>query len=212
MTAPRSPRTSNASPRTQRKRPGDMTGVNSQKLAAERDKDKSEAIKEEVEAAAAEKEAKRHTTVDYSTPDPVAQVATDIEVEDDVEVEPVAVPESKDTYTKDELQEAIAQAVAAAVAGLRPGKQTVGLDEVEVAGEVEVGVKKEYIRVNYPIDDMTYGREVIDEGYFDHSQGVYKRPPRLGNLRVLNFEEGVRYLVDKDIADHLRSLGYVYEF
>ena len=205
------PRTAGASPRTQRKRPGDVTGVNSQKLAAERDKDKSEAIKEEVDAAAAEKEAKRHTTVDYSTPDPVAQVATDIEVEDDVEVEAVSVPGSKDTYTKDELQEAIAQAVAAAVAGLRGGGGSAPGD-VEVSDDVEVGVKKEYIRVNYPIDDMTYGREVIDAGDFDVITGVFKRPPRLGNLRVLNFEEGVRYLVDKDIADHLRSLGYVYEF
>ena len=85
-------------------------------------------------------------------------------------------------------------------------------DGLEVSDEVEVEVKKEWIRVNYPIEEMTYGREVLYPGDFDEDEGRWKKAPRLGNLRIFNFEEGVKYLVDKDVADHLRSLGYVYEF
>lgn len=204
-TTPRS-----SSPRTQRKRPGDMTGSRSQQLAAERDRDRSEEIQAEADAIEKEKEDRRSRVVDYSTK--VAEPATEVELDDaveDVAVEPVHIPDLKDTYSKDELQDAIAQAVAAALKQQRAGGG--GGGEIEWNDEVEVSSKKEWIRVNYPIDDMTYGREVIDPGLIN-DMGVYERPPRLGNLRVLNFEEGTKYLVDKDVADHLRSLGYVYEF
>lgn len=203
MTTPRSPR--NASPRTQAKRPGDLTGTSSQRLAKERDASKLEAQKDAVAAIEDEKEVKRNTVVDYST-GPVSETATEIDLEDEL-VELVSLSEVKDSYTKEEFQEAVAAAVAAASAPRVAATSSL----IDVDGEVEVRAKKEYIRVNFPIDDMTYGREVLDVGAQDEN-GAYTRAPRLGNLRKLDFEEGVKYLVDSDVADHLRSLGYLYEF
>jgi len=202
MTTPRSPR--GTSPRTQAKRPGDLTGVSSQRLAKERDQAKAEAQQEAAAALVDEKEAKRNTVVDYST-GPVAETATEIELEDDG---PVHMPDVKDNYTKEEFEAALTAALAAA--NSRPGHARV-LQNIDVDDEVEVRAHKEYIRVNFPIEDMTYGRIVKDPGEQDET-GAYTRAPVLGSLRVLNFEEGVKYLVDKDVADHLRSLGYVYEY
>lgn len=206
MTAPRSPR--NASPRTQAKRPGDLTGVNSQRLAKERDNAKLEAERDAVTTAEEEKEARRNLTVDYST-GPVSETATEIEVEEPVEK--VSVPEVKDHYTKEEFEAALAAALAASTSRDRTPLHEFVKGNVDIAGDVEVRAKKEYIRVNFPIEDMTYGREVLDMGEQDE-HGSYIRSPRLGNLRILNFDEGTRYLVDSDVADHLRSQGYIYEY
>jgi hypothetical protein len=206
-TTPRSPRV--ASPRTQAKRPGDRTGTLTQQLSKERDDAKLEAQKEVVDTAAAEKEARRNTVVDYST-GPVSETATEIEVEEPDE--PISVPEVKDSYTKEEFEAALAAALAASKVTARNGDDFYkNVSTVDVDTDVEVRAKKEYIRVNFPIDDMTYGREVLDEGAQDET-GAYTRAPRLGNLRILNFEEGVKYLVDSDVADHLRGLGYVYAY
>lgn len=153
-----------ASPRTQRKRPGDMTGTQSQRLAAAAAKAKEAEAQEEAENIAAERAEKLATTVSFVTP------ANDVVTDDD----------------------------------------TTGA--VEEDEEVEVRAKTEFIRVNFPIDDMTYGREVINPGDWDHKEQRWNRAPVLGNLNVYSFEEGVRYEVSKDMANHLRALGYVYEF
>jgi hypothetical protein len=89
------------------------------------------------------------------------------------------------------------------------GQQTIEPEVVEE--EVELRPKNETIMVTYPIEDMTYGREVLDPGELN-DKGEYVRAPRLGNLRRFDFEEGVKYTVPSDLADHLRSLGYVYEY
>lgn len=78
-----------------------------------------------------------------------------------------------------------------------------------VEGEVEVKPKTKRIRVNFPIEDMTFGREVISKGEFSET-GEMIKPPVLGSLRTMSFEEGRWYTVDYDVYEHLLFLGYVY--
>lgn len=79
-----------------------------------------------------------------------------------------------------------------------------------VEGEVSVRPKTKRIRVNYEIQDMTFGREVLREAKYDDN-GVEIAPAILGSLRTYSFEEGRWYTVDIDLADHLTFLGYVYD-
>lgn len=152
-----------ATNRTQRKRPGDLTGVRGQALAAEAVKNKEEAARQVQEALDIEREVKINTDVDYSTK-------------------------------------------------LKPVQKTqVAKDDGEVVIEdVEVEIPTRRIRVNYPIEDMTFGREVVSPGELDE-RGAYTKAPILGSLRNFTFEEGRWYVVDADLADHLAFLGYVYE-
>ena len=149
-----SPRAAVSGPRTQAKRPGDLTGTRGQKLAKERDEAQEAALAEAAAAKAGERVEKLSTVVDYTeTPRPVAEV-----------VEPVAV---------------------------QPKEMT--------------------IRVNYPIEDMTFGREVISPTEYD-DEGRLVREAVLGGLKTYNFEEGVQYKVPFELGAHLKSLGYVYSF
>lgn len=152
-----------ATNRTQRKRPGDLTGVRGQQLAAEAAANKTETVRQVQEALELEREIKINTDVDYTQPS-------------------------------------------------RPVKKVpVALDNGEVVIEdIAVEVPTRRIRVNYPIEDMTFGREVIDPGEINEL-GAYVRPPILGGLRNFTFEEGRWYIVNQDLADHLAFLGYIYE-
>jgi hypothetical protein len=145
----------NSSPRTQAKRPGDLTGVRGQALAKEAAAAKVEAANQVETALAEQKAAKLNTVVDYT------------------------------------------------------GQQTPKPVEVDMT-EVEAKPKFRRIRVNYPIQDMTFGKEILDEGEMDE-RGNYIRYPILGSLRTYNFEEGVYYDVPADVADHLASIGYLWE-
>lgn len=122
------------------------------------------------------------------------KVASKEQIEDDLAAERLA----KLTTEVDYSSEAREAARAAALAGV-----------VEEA-EVEVRAKTRRIRVNYPIDDMTFGREVLAPAEYDE-HGVQKREAVLGSLRSYSFEEGRWYTVDTDLADHLAYLGYIYE-
>lgn len=150
-----------ATQRTQGKRPGDLTGVRGQQLAAKAAREKAQSATELQEALEAERLAKRAQDVDYST----------------------------------EAREAARKAAAAGV-----------VEETEV----EVRPKTRRIRVNYEINDMTFGREVIKPAELD-DQGRVVSEAILGSLRLMSFEEGVWYTVDTDVADHLTFLGYVYD-
>lgn len=149
--------------RTQRKRPGDLTGVRGQQLAAQAKADKEEAARQITVAQEDQRVERLATEVDYTTKHP-AVVKT-----------PVAGPDG----------------------------------EVSIEA-VEVEIPTRRIRVNYPIEDMTYGREVISPGEIDE-RGAYVKPPVLGGLRSYSFEEGRWYTVDADLAEHLAFLGYIYE-
>lgn len=77
--------------------------------------------------------------------------------------------------------------------------------EIEQALEVEVGPRDVEVRVNSKIEQMVYGRQVLDLG--DPAKGI---PPRLGTLQFYDFEEGVRYRVPVALAEHLDELGYLW--
>ena len=151
----------NASPRTQRKRPGDLTGVRGQQLATQAALEKAEATAQVRENLETQRQAKLVTEVDYST-------------------------EARENERK------------AAAAG------------VVAEAEIEVRPKTERIRVNFPIEDMTFGREILNEAEYDENS-IMTKPPVIGGLRTYTFEEGRWYTVDADLADHLRFLGYAYE-
>lgn len=154
-TSPRAATTSG--PQTQRKRPGDLTGVNSQKLAAERD-----AAREAEEAAvlagkAAERAERVSSVVDYTK----GGIERNQVVQVDVPDEP------------------------------HPAEMT--------------------IRVNYPIENMTFGKEVLSPTVFD-DDGRIVQEAVLGNLLRYDFEEGREYRVPWELGMHLKRLGYVYDF
>ena len=152
-----SPREVGTGPRNQRKRPGDLTGVQGQQLAAERDAEREAAA---VAAAAAKVEDRTvalNTVVDYT----------------------------------------------------QGGVNRNHVEEVDVP--VEPQPTSVRIRVNYPIEDMTFGREVISPAQYDE-EGRLTVAPVLGGLNTYNFEEGVQYDVSPELAGHLKGLGYVYDF
>lgn len=150
-----------ASPRTQGKRPGDLTGVRNQQLTAQ-------AKREKVTSAAA--------------------------IADELEAERIAKAAEEVDYTS----EGRAKAREAAQAGV-----------VEEA-DVEVRPKTKRIRVNWPVEQMTFGKEIITPAEYDEN-GVMTTAPVLGSLRTFDFEEGRWYTVDYDVYQHLAFLGYVYE-
>jgi hypothetical protein len=146
----------NASPRTQQKRPGDLTGLRGQQLTVEAEKNKAEAASQVERALEEEKQRKRSEVVDYT------------------------------------------------------GSQTPAPAQVEETDEVEAKNPVRRIRVNYPVEQMTFGKEIITPGEFDE-RGNMVTPPVLGNLRQYTFEEGRWYDVPADVAEHLAFLGYVYD-
>lgn len=79
------------------------------------------------------------------------------------------------------------------------------LPQVELKA-VEVNAPYRTIRVNSKIEDMTYGREVLDPGDFKADP---PRPPIMGAITRYTFEEGRSYRVTKDMAEHLNRLGYI---
>ena len=111
-----------------------------------------------------------------------------------------------------ELKEAAAR-VALATAAADEDKNVVvdytGSDEpipeVELR-KVEVSSPFRMIRVNQDIDQMTYGRTVVDPGDYTANP---PRPAIMGPMQYYNFKEGVVYRVPKEVADHLNDIGYI---
>ena len=79
----------------------------------------------------------------------------------------------------------------------------------EDVGPVEVKPLKHRVRVLADIEDMVFGREVINPGdWSDPNNIVY---PEIGPLRFYNFQEGREYIVDHDMYLHLKSLDYIWD-
>lgn len=151
-----SPRARTQGPRDQRKRPGDLTGVRGQQLAATRDNDRADQLAAATTLAAEERVEKLHTVVDY---------------------------------TEHGILE----------------------EDVPVSEPVEAHPEFMVIRVNFPIEEMTFGREVLSHAEFD-GNGNMTKAPVLGRLNTYAFEEGVQYKVPWELGMHLKRLGYVYDF
>lgn len=75
--------------------------------------------------------------------------------------------------------------------------------------EVPVKPQKHKIRVVSGIEDMTFGREIIEPARVGEDGAV--RDALLGGLKYYTFEEGREYMVEHDMYVHLVELGYVYE-
>ena len=153
-----STRAQTSGPRSQVKRPGDLTGVNGQKLAKERDEREAEEAQARLDDAQQDRTEKLTTVVDVSETPNGRREAAEV-VESEVEVHPATM----------------------------------------------------LIRVNYPIEQMTFGREVVSQPvYGEH--GEILQPAVLGGMMTYDFEEGQQYRVEWELGMHLKSLGYVYDF
>jgi hypothetical protein len=153
-----SPRGATQGPRDQRKRPGDLTGVQGQKLAAERDEAQEQEAQDRANAKVQERVEALNTVVDYT----------------------------------------------------EGGVNTSRAEVVE--SEPEIHPHFMTIRVNYPIEQMTFGREVISPPEYDPASGAVLKPAVLGGMLTYEFEEGKQYRVPWELGAHLKSLGYVYDF
>jgi hypothetical protein len=65
------------------------------------------------------------------------------------------------------------------------------------------------IIIKYGIDQMAFGREIIQNAEYD-GHGNITIPPRLGGIRYFTFKEGRKYRVPRALADHLDERGYVF--
>jgi len=79
---------------------------------------------------------------------------------------------------------------------------------VPVAPEESAEPKTYRVRVVADIENMTFGKEIIDHGDFTDPNNP--RMPVLGSLKTYNFQEGGQYIVDEPLYIHLRDLGYLY--
>lgn len=70
--------------------------------------------------------------------------------------------------------------------------------------DIEVNDPVRTIRVNTEIEDMTFGRQVLDPG--DQEAG---RPAVMGPMNMYSFEPGRPYRVPKALAEHLNAKGYL---
>ena len=147
--------------RTQGKRPGDLTGVRGQQLAAAAAQEKAQQAASTREAIEAERQVRINTDVDYSTPRKI-------------------VP------------------------------QVVQVDGELTMEEIEIVPVTRRIRVNYPIDDMVFGREIVQHAKYS-PDGKLLEAPIVGNLRTYTFVLGTWYTVDEELADHLANLGYIHD-
>jgi hypothetical protein len=82
------------------------------------------------------------------------------------------------------------------------------LPVVEVR-QAEVNTPYRMIRVNQDLDQMTYGREVIDAGDYDNPDLSLRRPAVMGPVKMYTFAEGQMYRVPREVAEHLNEKGYV---
>jgi hypothetical protein len=74
----------------------------------------------------------------------------------------------------------------------------------------EPTVKRDYqVRMLADIENMTFGREIIDAGDFSNPNSP--RMPILGSLKTYTFKEGEEYIVDQPLYEHLSALGYIYD-
>jgi len=137
-----------SSPRTQRKRPADFTGIQSERLAEEKAVAKKEASAR-IAMVTAENEAAKDGIVDYTGADTPLPITVE-------------------------------------------------------AQELEINNPYRTIRVNTKIEQMTFGRKVMNPG--DPERGI---PPVMGDMNTFNFEEGQAYRVPATLADHLGRLGYL---
>ena len=78
-----------------------------------------------------------------------------------------------------------------------------------VESEVERNEPYRTILIKHPIDQMTFGREIIKRTARDEKGNEFEIEEP-GNIRYFSFTEGRRYRVPRALADHLDERGFVY--
>lgn len=62
--------------------------------------------------------------------------------------------------------------------------------------------------LKYSVENMSFGRKINRDAYTDDNGNHI--PADLGGIRYLNFDEGRRYKLPKDVYDHLDERGFIY--
>ena len=88
--------------------------------------------------------------------------------------------------------------------GILPGEEPEIVEDV-----IEVTPEFVEIRVNSPIEDMVFGRQVVTMD-IPGENGEVHTVETGGTLQFYNFEEGRRYKVPWALAEHLDRLGYLW--
>lgn len=65
------------------------------------------------------------------------------------------------------------------------------------------------IIARFDVEDMAYGREIIKDPVLN-DDGEQIAPAELGGIRFLNFKEGRRYRVPRELAEHMDERGLVW--
>lgn len=75
--------------------------------------------------------------------------------------------------------------------------------------EVKVNSPFRIVRTNQDLDQMTFGRKVLDAGDYDNPDLSLRRPAVMGPMNHYTFKEGQAVRVPADLAEHLNNLGYL---
>lgn len=70
--------------------------------------------------------------------------------------------------------------------------------------KVEVTSPFRVIRTNTTLNQVTFGRKVLDPGNVEEGT-----PAIMGSMNMYDFEEGQPYRVPKELAEHLNGKGYL---
>lgn len=67
------------------------------------------------------------------------------------------------------------------------------------------------VRFRREVEEMTYGRGVVTDVIQD-KEGNVLQPAVLGGMRHFSFQEGRRYEIPREMAEHLVQRGIVYDY
>lgn len=88
------------------------------------------------------------------------------------------------------------------------------VDDV-VEDEVASTLPFREVTMKYTIDQMTYGMQIVSPAVYEKDEEgndtrVLAEPAQVGGPRYYSFEEGRKYRLPRELADHLDERGYVF--
>lgn len=67
------------------------------------------------------------------------------------------------------------------------------------------------VRFRREVEEMSFGRTVVAQPVYD-SDGQLRKSAVLGGIRYFSFDEGRRYQIPREMAEHLHLRGIVYDY
>ena len=67
------------------------------------------------------------------------------------------------------------------------------------------------VRFRREVEEMSFGRTVIAQPVYDND-GQLRKGAVLGGIRYFSFDEGRRYQIPREMAEHLHLRGIVYDY